>query len=162
MNDALSRYFEGEKSAGLFLAAIGVVVLVAAAVLFPTRNELRPLAITLLVFGLLDVVVGLGLYLKTPAQVARLSVQLSSDGAAFYAAERPRMEIVQRNFVYLESLWLVLIVISAAVAVWQKQNATVSGIALAILISTAVFLAFDMIAERRGERYVVALAADRG
>ena len=161
MNDALTRYFDGEKNAGLFFAGIGLAVLVAAAVLFPER-EMRSFAITLLVFGLLELAVGAGLYLKTGPQVARLVEQLTRDGAAFYAAERPRMAIVQRNFVYLESLWLALIVSSAAVAVWQKRNVTLSGVALGILVSTAVVLAFDILADRRGEEYLNALSASQG
>jgi hypothetical protein len=157
MQEALTRYFEGEKNAGLFLAGIGVALLAAAAVLFPARWELRSLAITLLVFGLLEAAVGVGLYLKTGPQVARLVEQLTGDAAAFYAGERPRMAIVQRNFGYLESTWLVLIVASAAVAFWQKRNVTLSGIALGVLVSVAIILAFDIIAERRGEQYVDAL-----
>jgi hypothetical protein len=162
MNDALAKYFDGEKNAGLFFAGIGLLVLAVALVLFPARWELRSFAITLLVFGLLELAIGAGLYLKTGPQVVRLAELLSRDSAAFYAAEKPRMAIVQRNFVYLEALWLVLIASSAVVAIWQKRNVTLSGIALGVLVSTAAFLAFDTVAERRGEQYAAALAADHG
>jgi hypothetical protein len=141
IQDAIATYFEGEKNA----------------VLFPARLELRSLAITLLVFALLELAIGVGLYFKTGPQVDALLSQLNGDPAVFYAAERPRMTIVQRNFVRLEALWLFLIAGAAAIAVWQKRNVAVSGVALGVLVSIAVFLAFDIIAERRGSQYLGAL-----
>lgn len=52
MQDALNIYFNGEKHAGLFLAGVGVAVIAGAAVIFRTRPDLRPLAVTLGVLAL--------------------------------------------------------------------------------------------------------------
>jgi hypothetical protein len=153
----LTAYFDGEKNAGLMLAAIGIAVLGAGSVLLPARWELRAFAMTLLVLGVVEIAIGVGLYLKTGPQVERLVSLLATDGAAFTASESPRMQIVQRNFVVLEAFWLVLMTASAAVALWQKRNPTWNGIALGVLINASVFLAFDIIAERRGNRYLAAL-----
>ena len=122
MTTSLHTYFAGEKHAGLMLAAIGLVMLVASIVLVPARWELRAFAITLGVWSLLELAVGLGLYFKTGPQVAKLVEQLATDSAAFVHAERPRMIGVQRNFVIIEVVWLVLIVASAIAAVWLKQR----------------------------------------
>ncbi|HEV8324107.1 MAG TPA: hypothetical protein VG389_20990 [Myxococcota bacterium] len=157
MHDTLTAYFDGEKRAGLLVAGVGLAVLAAAAVLFPARWGLRPFAITLAVGGLFELAVGVGLYLKTGPQVAKLVQQLASDPAAFYAAERARMTVVQRNFVYLEFAWLALIGSSAVLALWKKQAPLASGIALGLLLTVVVILAFDIVAERRGAAYLDAL-----
>lgn len=151
-------YFDGEKNAGLMLLGLGLVVVTGAAILFPARWELRSFAVTLAVFGLVEVAIGAGLYLKTGPQVDRLVLQLTSEPAAFQATEGPRMAAVQRNFVILESVWLVLIAGSAILAIWQKRSTTISGIALGVIVNVTVFFAFDVIAERRGERYAQLLS----
>jgi hypothetical protein len=44
IHEAITTYFDGEKSAGVFLAGVGLVVLGGAAVLSPARWELRSVA----------------------------------------------------------------------------------------------------------------------
>jgi len=157
VNETLATYFDGEKNAGLLVAGVGLAVLGAAAVLFPERWGLRSFAITLAVGGVLEVALGLGLYSKTGPQVAKLVGQLASDPAGFYATEQARMAIVQRNFAYLEFGWLALIGSCAAVAVWKKHAPGASGVALGLLLTVVVILAFDLVAERRGAVYLDAL-----
>jgi hypothetical protein len=155
--DVLTSYFHGEKTAGLVLAGIGLTAAVAAALMFPARWELRAMAITCAVWALLELAVGLGLYFKTGPQLDQLVAQLGSDPVALFAAELPRMVKVQRNFLVIELVWLTAIVCGAAIAVWRKGDPRVSGVALAVVIHAAVFLAFDIIAERRGALYLDAL-----
>ena len=155
--DALTSYFEGEKNGGLLIAAIGAVALIGAVVLFPERLGLRAFAITLGVCALVEIAVGAGLYLKTGPQLTRLLAQLASNATELYASEIPRMMKVQRNFVVLEYLWLSAVVLSAATAVVRKAHSTASGIALGVLVQVSIFLAFDMIAERRGAAYLAHL-----
>jgi hypothetical protein len=159
MNEALATYFTGEKNAGAVLALIGLAMGTGA--FFSTRTPPKAFGYTIAVWALLELGIGVGLYLKTDPQVARLAGQLAGDAAAFYAAERPRMAAVQRNFVILECVWLAIIFCSAVIAVWKKGNPTASGVALGVLINTCLFLAFDIVAERRGSAYTAALNADR-
>jgi hypothetical protein len=159
MNEALAAYFAGEKNAGAVLAVIGLAV--GAGALFSARSESKAFAYTLAVWAALELAIGIGLYLKTDPQVAKLGALLVNDAAAFYAAEQPRMATVQRNFVLLEGAWLVLITGSAALSVWQKANLTAAGIALGMLINTSLLLTFDIAAERRGSAYIAALHGSR-
>jgi hypothetical protein len=157
MNEAMTTYFEGEKNAGLMIAGIGAAVMIGALVLFPSKWELRAFSITLMVFALIELAIGIGLYFKTGPQVAKLVAQLAADSAAFWSAEPARMEKVQRNFVYLEYTWLTLLPLCAAIAVWKKEHLTINGIALGFVLNVAIVLAFDIIAERRGATYLRAL-----
>jgi hypothetical protein len=151
MHDSLMVYFDGEKYAGLFLAGLGIAIVAAAVILFRARADFRPFAITLAVLAVAEIALGAGLYLRTGPQVARLMAQ------ADYTDEAARMVVVQRNFVVIEIVELALIIVCAAIAVTQKGRVGVTGIALGLLIHAALLLAFDLLAERRGAVYLVAI-----
>src|SRR5262245_7422047 len=140
MHDAMTIYFNGEKNAGLFLAAIGIVIVVGATLLFRARTDYRSFAITLGLVALVEVAIGAGLYLKTDPQVGRLRAHLDSNAATFYADEGARMTRVQSNFVVIEYVEVALIVVGALVAVARKNSPTVTGIALGLLINAALLL----------------------
>lgn len=157
MRDALLVYFAGEKHAGLLAALVGVVAVGAALVLWSPRWGLRPFALALGIVGLCELALGIGLYFKTGPQTDRLAAQLDGDAARFYADEGARMTRVQRNFGYLEYGWILLVVASAVTAVAAKQRHGLSSVALALALQGSFFLAFDLIAERRGAVYLAAL-----
>ena len=154
MHDAFTIYFNGEKSAGLFLAGVGVVAIVAAAVLL---RELRAFSITLIVVALIEIAIGVGLYLRTGPQVRRLEAQLATDEAGFRVVENARMTRVQRNFVRIEIAEVAIIIVSGLVAFAFKNRPAASGVALALLLHASVLLAFDLVAEKRGKVYWSAL-----
>jgi hypothetical protein len=161
MHDALTTYFNGEKTAGALLACLGLIGLAAAALFSQPRLELRSLAATLAVLALVQIAVGAGLYFKTGPQVARLVAQLGSDGARALSEEGARMARVQRNFITLECTWTALLLASAVTAIAQKGRFWVSGVALGVLVNVAVLLAFDLVAERRGAIYLAAIEQER-
>jgi len=158
MRDALMIYFEAEKNAGLFIAGIGLAELAAAALLF--RADLRSFAATIGILALAEIALGVGLYLRTDPQVGRLVAQLGAEPARFYMNEGARMARVQWNFVVIEYVELGLIVTSAVVAIIQKGRPGLAGVALGLLVSGAFLLAFDLVAERRGEAYLAAITRD--
>jgi hypothetical protein len=158
MHDAMTIYFNGEKNAGLFIAVLGFAVAVAALVLFRARADFRSFALTLGIVALVEIAIGAGLYLKTDPQAGRLRAQLDANRSSFYTDESARMARVQRNFVVIEYVEVALILVTAVVAIAGKGNATLTGVALGLLINAALLLAFDLIAERRGAAYLAAIA----
>jgi hypothetical protein len=161
MHDAMTIYFNGEKNAGLFLAVIGIAVVIGATVLLRARPDYRSFAITLGLVALVEIAIGAGLYLKTDPQVGRLRAHLDSNAATFYADEGARMTRVQRNFAVIEYVEVALILVSAIVAVARKDSHVLTGVALGLLINASVLLAFDLLAERRGAVYLTVLEAGR-
>jgi hypothetical protein len=159
MHDALATYFNGEKYAGLMLAGIVMVAIVAAGFLYRADVRLRPFAITLGLVALAEIALGIGLYARTGPQVRRLEEQLRSNEANFYAAEGARMARVQRNFVLVEYVELFVIITTAVAAVaLKRRHGVISGVAIGLLINASILLAFDLLAERRGGEYLGALA----
>ncbi|HMY58097.1 MAG TPA: hypothetical protein PK472_07580 [Pseudomonadota bacterium] len=156
LSSAIATYFHGEKNGGLILVLVAVCGISIAAILSPIRYELRAFCTTMGILALSLFALGLGLYLKTDAQVSALHTSLASGGLA---VEVTRMARVQQNFVVLEWVWLALIAGSAIVAVTCKHHATVGQVALAFLFALSTLLCFDVIAERRGAVYYAALRA---
>lgn len=157
--DTLTAYFTGEKQGALVLIALGVLSLAAAALFWPARVGLRSFAVTLGVFAVLELALGVGLYARTDPQVARLLAQLETDPAGLAAAEGARMARVQRTFAIAIRVEVALIVAAAVTALWQQHRPALTGVALGLLIHAALLLAFDTTAERRGARYLGALRA---
>lgn len=157
MREAILVYFQGEKNGGLLAAAVGLASLAAAAVFFQPRWDLRPFAVVLALVGLLEIGVGLGLWVRTGPQVDRLLEQLATNANQFYTEEGARMLRVQKNFITLERVWLGLLGVSALVAVTQKTRPVPFGVALGLLLHASFFLAFDLVAERRGGEYLVSI-----
>jgi hypothetical protein len=50
-----------------------------------------------------------------------------------------------------------VIIVSTIIALVFKNRPGISGVALAFLINAGILLAFDIIAERRGDRYLIEL-----
>ena len=162
MREAILTYFTGEQNAGLVAAIVAFLGLAAAGFLREGRSSLRPLAVTLAIAALLDLALGVGLFVRTGPQVERLIAQLGSEASAFYTAESTRMTRVQRSFVLLEYAWVGLIVASVVAAVaLRKRRPALSGVALGLLLNFVFLLAFDLVAERRGATYLAALEIHR-
>ena len=161
MHDAVTTYFEGEKNAGLFLAGMAVIGLLAAGLLIRERFGLRSFAITLGIVALLELALGVGLYLRTGPQVGGLLSQLARDRAGFQSDEDARMARVQRNFVIVQYAELAVIIACALIAVTQKAHSVRAGVALGLLVHASALLAFDIVAERRGAVYLSAIGTGR-
>jgi hypothetical protein len=159
MQEALAVYFDGEKHAGLVLTGIAVAVMIAAIVMFRAGAGFRSFALTLTIAALAEIALGVGLYLRTGPQVRRLEQQFLSAPAQYYREEGARMARVQRTFVVVEYIELFVIVATAVAAVFLKTRSSITGVALGLLITAAVLLAFDLFAERRGAKYVAAIAS---
>jgi hypothetical protein len=157
MLNALRIYFDGEKQAGLLLACAAVGVMIVAAAMWRGGSGLRQLAMTLGVIAVAEIALGAGLYLRTGPQVRRLTDQLRLDPAGFYSAEARRMTRVQRNFMIVETIELLIVLGSAVAAISLKTRPELTGVALGLLISASILLAFDLIAERRGAEYLQAI-----
>lgn len=159
MQDALVTYFTGEKNGGLLLTSLGAIGLGAAAFLWQARWGLRSLAVTLAIFAVIEMAIGIGLYVRTGPQVNSLLAQFASEPARFFSEEAARMVRVQRNFVIVQYIEVAVIVVAAITAFAQKQRFSVAGVALGLVLNAALLLAFDLVAERRGAAYLDTIRA---
>jgi hypothetical protein len=162
----LHEYFLGERQAGLCAAGLGLASLLFALWLFRGASPFRSMMIPLGLVGLLQLGVGLGLFFKTPAQVAAVEAGLAQAEAGARATaldhETARMARVQKNFVVLKMVWLGLIVLGLGLALLGPARSGLVGVGLGILLQAAVMLAFDLFAEARGHSYFTWLQSEAG
>lgn len=71
------------------------------------------------------------------------------------------MARVQRTFIIVEYVELFVVVVTALTAISSKARPGLMGVALGLLISASVLLAFDLVAERRGAEYLSSISARR-
>lgn len=164
--EPLHQYFLGERLAGLCAAALGLGALVFTLWLFRSVSPFRAMMGPLGLVGLLQLGVGIGLYFKTPPQLAGVEAGLTqADPAARTAAhakETARMDRVQKNFVIIKIVWIALIVLGLGLSVFGASRSTLAGVGLGLLIQGSVMLAFDMFAEARGTTYFAWLQSGEG
>ena len=99
--DVLRTYFRGERIEGLFfIVPFGLACLgFAAAILKGERTAFSfGVAAPFVVLGLVLVLVGGAVALRTPTQVDELTTLYQRDQAAFVAQELPRMARVNANW----------------------------------------------------------------
>lgn len=163
MNVELLRYFHAEERAAALFVGLGAAALALAAWFFVGAHPLRPALWPLAGIGLVQLAVGATVYFRTERQVRDLISRLNSDPAAFRALEAGRMTTVQRTFVLLRWLELILIALGLLLVLFGAEWAPwAHGVGWGLLVQSVVTFACDHFAERRGAEYLAAIERNLG
>ncbi len=166
-SDAMHAYFRGERIESLyFLVPYGILCLSFAAVAIRAeRNAFGVgLAIPMALMGLVGLLVGGSVGLRTSAQVSQLEQQLQADPVAMLAAEQPRMEKVNANWSTYLTAYAICIVLGVGLRFGLKADLA-HGLGIGLVFFGASGLIIDGFAERRAHVYtdaLTALAKDHG
>jgi hypothetical protein len=106
--------------------------------------------------GLALLVTGAVVGLRTPGQVEHLTGLYEADKAAFIAEEVPRMEQVNANWPRYVTMYVVFLVVGAALRFAVHKDWALSA-GTALILFAAIGLFIDGFAERRAEPYTQAL-----
>jgi hypothetical protein len=154
---SLESYFDGEKQGATVALVLGVASLAFSFWLFRSSSPFRAMMFPVVLIGLLEVGLGVGLHLRTPSQVAALQSGLAENPTGTRDKELERMQRVQRSFTIIKIVEALLIAASVAVIFAMKERPVVVGAALGILLQASALLVFDVFAERRGAEYLAYL-----
>jgi hypothetical protein len=149
----LATYFTAERQGGFFLVALALVSFGFASVLWANRSAFVAMAWPLVVLGSLQLVIGLVVALRTPAQVASLEQGLRTSSATTVAAEIQRMTKVTRNFRVVKVVEASVIVVGLLLVLCLPYPGTWPSVGLGLLVEAAVLLAFDAFAHQRALVY---------
>jgi len=150
----ITRYFAAERAESAVFLAAAVAAAAVSAVLVALRSPYRAMAWPLLAVGLIQLVVGGTIFLRTPAQMARLLAQLRSSPSACQADETVRMRRVQRSFVLYKRIEIFLLALGLALASIESYGRAFYAVGLGLILEAGLMLALDLRAERRGRRYL--------
>lgn len=150
----LMIYFTAEKHGGLIAFVLGIIALLISLYLFIYGSTYKGMLYPMALFGLIEVGVGAGLFLKTDKQVSGLMQLQAKSVAEFKKVEVPRMQKVMRNFKVLKIAWLFLIGASVALGFYFLNNDFIYSFCMGLVIQVAVLLIFDLYAEKRASAYL--------
>jgi hypothetical protein len=157
MTREMRTYFAGELEQAAVFAGIGAGSGYFGGVLLAHGTDAsRAAAVPVLIAGALELVAGLGLMIRTGAQVDERRAQLGAAPGRFKAEEIERMQGVAGRFTIalgIEGTALVAGVVTASAgAALEEDRAVGAGLGLAVQATTLLVL--DLLAEARAERYI--------
>jgi hypothetical protein len=165
MVSQMEDYLDAERSESRLFVGMGVLSIGggATALAASDRQFLRGASLPLIGVGLIQLVVGGSVWWRTEAQKAHLRSLILSDPARFISEESARMKVVNDNFVIYR--WTEISLLGAGLATAGAGHALdkefVTGLGVGLAFQSAVMLALDYFAERRGRQYADHVAGFR-
>lgn len=160
MSQRMHNYFRGELNLASAAFGLGAGSGYAGGVLLAHGTDAsRAAAVPVLAVGLAELAIGVGLFLRTPAQVRELDALIARDPKRFAEEEGARMEGVVDRFGLLAAVETSLLfagaITATAGAVAREDRAIGAG--LGIAAQATVGMAIDAFAAGRAERYLAAI-----
>jgi hypothetical protein len=153
------RYFaEERRGAAIFLAA-GLAALTLSLGLAMSRAAYRGMVPPLGALGLVEVVVGATVFLRTPRQVDALRRDLRDAEEHARARERERMRRVIASFRVYRVAETVVLTTGLTLMMLFPRHTLLYASGLGCLLQASVLLVLDRVAERRAREYAAGLEA---
>jgi len=158
VREAMLTYFHAEKQEALLFLLAGAGALVVSGLLLRGDGPWRSMAWPLTAVAVIQVVVGLTVFLRTDGQVAGLAAKLAGDPEAYRAEELARMARVLWAFRLYGGIELLLIAGGVALTAFFPGRQSLYAIGVGLLIQASLMLVLDLFAAQRGRVYVDAVA----
>jgi hypothetical protein len=155
----LTAYFTAERQGGLLLVALATASLALAIYLFATKSLFSAMAWPVLVLGGIELVIGVTVAGRAPAQIAEIEAGLQAKRTVTITSEIERMARVNGTFALIKKVEIALIVVSLVFVVVKPAPETLGAIGLGLLLQSAALLVFDTFAHHRAVHYVEWLIA---
>lgn len=157
MINQMNSYFGAEKQESLIFMAVGLVAVGISVWLWMNGHRLKSMAYPLVAIALLQMVVGVTVYLRTDTQLSALSAQLAANPAALKAEETTRMQTVMKNFSIYKAVEMVLLIVGIGMIAFLQRHDIAAGIGVGLVLQAAFTLTLDIFAEARGADYLSAI-----
>ena len=156
MYDALTLYFNEEKTESIWFVLIGIVSIVLSAWLFFKFKEgfYRGLIIPVILISLIQITVGSTVYLRSDKQIEDTILRLENDKQSAKADELVRMDEVMKNFKTYKWIEFLFIISGVLLLIFITDKPFWSGIGAGLLIEGTFMIVLDVIAEMRGVKYL--------
>lgn len=155
MHDTLLSYFSAEKQESLLFILIGAASFIVSFLLWKT--DYKTMVYPLIAIGIIQLIVGGGVYSRTDSQVKALTTQLQAAPEQFQSEELARMKTVMSNFRVYKLIEVMLLTVGIILSYACRQTMTWYAIAIGLIAQSAIMLVFDLFAEKRAYEYVGAL-----
>ncbi len=152
--DSILKYFAGEKlqcSIGILVGLLGLGL--AIYFIYLNKPMLKGVAYVFIPLSLLLLAICIGIVLRTPKDITRVTTFYETEPAKMLTDELPRMEKVMQNFPVIKAVELGFILIGLCLWLFFARNALFKGIGLGLVLQGVMLFGFDYFAHARGKVY---------
>lgn len=158
----ITTYFTEEKIESLFFIIIGIISISLAFIFWfiIKYSFYNGFAFPLLLVGLIQLVVGTTVYIRSPKDIIRVEKIIKNEPQKIQTEELPRMEIVMKSFSIYKWIEITLILLGLVLFIlfYNSPQTFWKGLGLGLLIQASLMLTLDFVAEKRGQTYVQQLS----
>lgn len=157
--DFIKTYFTAEKNESLIFILFGVLTIGFSVYALVKWGDsfYRGFAIPAILIGIIQIVVGSTVYLRTDQQILKVETSYQQDKSTFKSTEGPRMDSVMKNFSMYKIVEVAFVVIGLLLIFFATSKEFWLGIGVGMLLQGALMLTADVFAERRGKEYIQAI-----
>ena len=152
----IQKYFNAEKSESLLFMAFGLFFILFSIYCFAVlkNNFWYGLTIPLLIFSVIQIVIGSTIYYRSPIDRQRVENMLTNEPQKIQLEEIPRMKIVLKNFIYYRYFEIVMITIGIVLVFSFNDYTFWKGLGMGLFVQCLLLLLLDFFAEKRGLSYL--------
>jgi hypothetical protein len=152
--DNILKYFAGEKlqcSIGILLGLSGI--LLSVYFIYLSKPVFKGIAFAFIPLSLLLLSICIGIVLRTPKDIERVSLYYESEPIKMQTEELPRMEKVMKNFPVIKMVEIGFIIVGVFLLLFFWKNGLIKGIGIGLIIQGIMLYGFDHFAQSRGKIY---------
>jgi hypothetical protein len=151
----VSTYFKKEQSASLLFIIVGIISIAYAIYLWLQKpvEFYQGMSYPLFGIGLVQILIGLIVWLRTDSDIARVNGYLDSDPAALDTDEIKRMKTIISNFTIYKWTGIVFVLIALGLIFYFKEFNFLKGVGAGLFPQAFFTLIYDYFGEKRGKEY---------
>lgn len=151
----IEKYFTAERwyCAGGIILGLAAIAVAGYFLLRVREPYYSGMAWPLLVIGLLFLIICVGVFVRSPQDITRVTDYVQANSPLLQSEELPRMARVMKTFKVILIVEVALVVLSVALLLLAPLTPTWKGVFTGILIMALLLLAFDYLADKRGQIY---------
>lgn len=152
--DNILKYFSGEKlqcSIGIFLALTSLAISIYF--IYLDKPFFKGIAYVFIPLSLLLLSICVGVVIRTPKDIKRVSTYYESDKISIQTEEIPRMEKVMNTFSTIKKVEIAFFILGIILLLVFWNNELVKGIGTGLIVQGLMLYLFDHFAQSRGKIY---------
>lgn len=158
----IENYFIAQKSESLLFIIIGMIAILTSCVFFFAlkTNVYKGMAISLLLFGLIQLSVGYSVYQSCDANRKKNTYSYDLNPSDLKNREIPRLEKMISNYVTFRRIGIILILSALVMVFMLRSNPERTfwyGMGIGLAIQTAILLGGGHFAQERAKSYLKGL-----
>lgn len=154
--NAITQYFGEEKRESIYFICIGFIAFSISLfyLLFRKEPHLNGIAYAIVSIGLIQLVVGITVYLKSDLDTVRVMHYVEKEIKSIEDYEIPRMLVVIKHLVIYRWVEIALIIIGFLLVFIFEPKSLGNGLGIGLVIQTTIMFVLDYNAEKRGKAYL--------